>query len=209
MKLIDIKNKLSAPPCPDLKTNNNDDKELNRFLSAIGEDHFSGFHPASVLILLKRACSSAHWNIILTKRASHLKHHPGEISFPGGRYEETDESLVMTARRETHEEIGILPDNIEILGKLPQQKTISGYLVTPYVGYLKECCELHIDKNEVELTFEVPMDFALSPHNHQRVQREIAKQVFYFYQIQYNQHRIWGATAKMLVNLSRILATPN
>lgn len=209
-----IKNKLLNITSADSIVNENEEKKLNQFLNAMGRDSLTQFHPASVLIPIVRSvdlaanvdADTAHWNIILTKRATHLKHHPGEISFPGGRFEQGDRDLGATATRETHEEIGILPDNVEILGELPKQKTISGYLVTPFVGHIKERFELVIDENEVDSAFEVPLDFVLNPDNHQRVKQVFAEQVFYFYEIQYKQHKIWGATARMLVNLSRILS---
>jgi len=186
--------------------NANDELSLHQYFKAIGKDINIEFQPAGVLIPLVRQPVSSSWNIILTKRAQHLKHHPGEISFPGGRFENIDSDLMKTATRETHEEIGILPENIEILGKLPMQKTISGYLVTPFVGEVKENPILKIDKNEVDTAFEVPLKFALNPKNHKKVQRQVAGLTFSFYEIHYNEYRIWGATARMIVNLSRLLS---
>lgn len=186
--------------------NANDEISLNQYFKAVGKDENIEFRPAGVLIPLVRQISSPDWNVILTKRAEHLKHHPGEISFPGGRFENIDHNLMKTATRETHEEIGILPENIEILGKLPMQKTISGYLVTPFVGEIKKRPLLKIDKNEVETAFEVPLEFTLDPKNHQKVQRQVGEFTFSFYEIHYQQYRIWGATARMLVNLSRLLS---
>ena len=184
----------------------NDVISLNQYFKAIGKDTNIEFSPAGVLIPLVQQPTSSGWNVILTKRAEHLKHHAGEISFPGGRFENIDQNLMKTATRETHEEIGIAPENIEILGKLPMQKTISGYLVTPFVGKIKKREILKIDKNEVETAFEVPLEFALDPENHQKVQQQVGELAFSFYAIHYQNYRIWGATARMLINLSRLLS---
>jgi len=205
MKITYIEEKLLNVNAADTSINKDDEKNLNLFLDALGKDRFSQFHPAGVLILLVHSSDPDQWNIIFTKRAMHLKHHPGEISFPGGRFEQNDGELVNTATRETYEEIGISPNEITILGKLPRQKTISGYLVTPFVGYVKGDYELQIDDNEVDAVFVVPLNFLLEPDNHQKIKRLIAESTFDFYQIQYNEHKIWGATARMLVNLSRFL----
>ncbi|MDQ7051180.1 MAG: CoA pyrophosphatase [Enterobacterales bacterium] len=145
---------------------------------------------------------SSQWNIILTKRAVHLKHHAGEISFPGGRRELSDSNLIQTALRESHEEIGIQPEAVKIIGRLPKQKTISQYLVTPFVAKISSNSQLKLDKNEVESAFEIPLNFALNKANHQQVKQTFNRRDFYFYVIHYHQYRIWGATARMLVNLS-------
>jgi 8-oxo-dGTP pyrophosphatase MutT (NUDIX family) len=182
-----------------------DEVSLNLYLKLIGKDSESPYHPASTLILLVKAETNDSWNIILTKRAKHLKHHPGEISFPGGRFESLDKSLEKTAKRETFEEIGIPESQILLLGKLPQQKTISNYLVTPYVGVLNNRTPLQIDKNEVESAFEIPLSFAIDKRNHLLETHSVASHDFSFYVITYENKRIWGATARMLVNLSRLL----
>lgn len=182
-----------------------DEVSLNLYLELIGKNPSEPFYPASTLILLVKSEINNDWNIILTKRAQHLKHHPGEISFPGGRYEEEDEDLENTAKRETYEEIGIAQNSVQLLGKLPQQKTISNYIVTPYVGVLHKREKLTIDKNEVEMAFEVPLSFVTNVHNHKLETHKVSNQSFSFYVIHYQNHRIWGATARMLVNLTRLL----
>jgi len=188
-----------------LQTNQQEQQALQQYLRLKGVANQQAFSPAAVLIPLvarQNAQGTSQWHIILTKRSSHLKHHAGEISFPGGRQEDSDTDLVQTALRETHEEIGINPQSVEIIGRLPRQKTISQYLVTPFVAIVSSADKLLIDKNEVESAFEVPLPFAINPSNQQRVKQRINERDFYFYVIQYQQHRIWGATARMLVNLS-------
>ncbi len=161
---------------------------------------------AGVLIPLVKTPQDKHWHVILTRRAEHLKHHPGEISFPGGRFENQDKSLAQTAIRETYEEIGLQSGLIEIVGKLPTQATISQYHVTPYVGMVEAQYSLEIDSNEVEEAFCVPLDFLIDKNNQQLLSRTVNGQTFSYYQIEYNHYKIWGATAQMLVRLSERLA---
>jgi len=184
-----------------------DEKELNRYFLAQGESTNNQFHQASVLLPIIQNLATNEWELLLTKRAAHLKHHPGEISFPGGRFEEHDQNLQATAVRETYEEIGIHKHQIKLIGKLPKQKTISRYHVTPFVGIIDAAYQLRLDKNEVEEAFVVPLNFVLNSSNQQKVERKINNQSLSYYVIKYNGYNIWGATAKMLVNFGRLLNT--
>ncbi len=177
---------------------------LMEYLALKGINHKDNFSPAAVMIpLVERQTSAGNqWHILLTQRAAHLKHHPGEISFPGGRQEASDRNLIQTALRECHEEIGINPNGVEILGRLPRQKTISQYHVTPYVAVIPSDAVFKLDHNEVESLFEIPLHYALDKTNQQQISQQVNGRTFHFYVIQYQQHRIWGATARMLVNLS-------
>lgn len=180
---------------------------LSNYLKAMGTQPFENFRRASVLIPLVKNNTGQQWDVILTRRAKHLKHHPGEISFPGGRFENGDLDLQVTAKRETFEEIGIEAQKIEIIGRLPQQNTISQYKVTPYIGIVDPDYKITIDKNEVDEAFLVPLSFALDKQNHQRIDKRIKNQSYSYYVIQYNDYNIWGATARMLLNLSHRLST--
>lgn len=182
-----------------------EDKALLNYLIASGRDPNLEFRQASVLLPLVRNSSNDHWDIILTKRALHLKHHPGEISFPGGRFEPQDKDLETTAKRETEEEIGIASQHIQTIGRLPRQNTISQYQVSPFVGIIAPEYKLTIDENEVAEAFLVPLSFVINSSNHQKVNRNINNQSVSYYLIQYNDYHIWGATARMLVNLTRML----
>ena len=183
-----------------------EDKALLNYLKASGRDPNLEFRQASVLLPLVRNTSNDHWDIILTKRALHLKHHPGEISFPGGRFEPQDLDLETTAKRETEEEIGIASKYIQAIGRLPRQNTISQYQVSPFVGIIDPDYQLTIDENEVVEAFLVPLSYVLNSSNHQKVNRNINHQSVSYYLIQYNDYEIWGATARMIVNLSRMLS---
>lgn len=161
--------------------------------------------PAAVLVpLVERKFGQRYgYHVLLTRRAKHLKHHAGQISFPGGRQEEQDKSLLYTALRETHEEIGITPNKVKVIGELPQHETITQYIMTPYVGIIQDSYRLTIDRSEVDEAFEVPLSFICNPNN-QKLQSAIFQgQKRYYYSIHYQHYNIWGATARVLVEFSK------
>lgn len=158
---------------------------------------------AAVLIPLVK-CNNG-FNIIFTERALHLRHHPGQVSFPGGKQEQSDRNLRETALRETNEEIGIEPDQISVFGTLPTLTTVSGFIVTPYLGFVKSKHSLKIDIQEVKSIFEVPLEFLLNKNNIY-LQHLIANKTRHFsYCIPYKNRLIWGATAQIIVNLQQHL----
>lgn len=144
--------------------------------------------------------------VVFTQRTSHLKHHSGQISFPGGRAEPGDPTPEATALREAAEEIGLAPERVEVLVRMPEYCTRTGFCVTPVVGFVAPPLELAPDSREVEEVFEVPVAFLLDPRNHERHTREYQGQTVGYYVIQYGERRIWGATAGMVINLYRMLA---
>lgn len=144
--------------------------------------------------------------ILFTQRTAHLKNHSGQISFPGGRAEAFDASAEATALRETREEIGLDARHIEVLGRLPDYHTRTGYKVTPVVGIVVPPFDLSPDANEVAEVFEVPLSFLLDQKNVQRHSREFEGRQRFFFAIPYGERYIWGATAGMLVNLQRHLS---
>lgn len=160
--------------------------------------------PSAVLVPIVEHNKNPH--ILLTKRAKHLRHHPGQISFPGGRQEASDKNLIETALRETEEEIGINPNAVEVLGKLKLQPTISGFMIQPIVGVVEANLNLTLNKNEVSATFEIPFDFALNPKNWQKSYHEFNGQKHPVYSIIYKKENIWGVTAQILVNFATLLA---
>ena len=161
-------------------------------------------HAASVLVPIVARPKAP--TVLFTQRTAHLKNHSGQISFPGGRAELTDQGPEETALRETREEIGLAADRIEVLGRLPDYHTRTGYRVTPVVGIVLPPFELHPDDNEVAEVFEVPLAFLLDPGNLQRHSREFEGEQRYFFAIPFEDRYIWGATAGMLVNLQRHLS---
>ena len=144
-------------------------------------------------------------SVLLTERAADLKHHPGQVSFPGGRMDPHDRDVRATALRETHEEVGIEPADVEIVGYLDPNPTVTGYAVTPVVGLVELRRELVIDPVEVKSAFEVPLPFLLDADNQENSEREFAGVTVPIAEFNYGQYRIWGATASMLIELRKIL----
>jgi 8-oxo-dGTP pyrophosphatase MutT (NUDIX family) len=163
--------------------------------------------PASVLIpiVAREPAAGAGLTVIFTRRAAHLKDHSGQVSFPGGRVAREDPSPEATALREAREEIGLDPGRVELLGRMPEYHTRTGYRITPVVGVVAPPFELIPDANEVDEIFEAPLAFLLDPANRERQSREWQGELRWFFSIQYGRHTIWGATAGMLVNLARHL----
>lgn len=143
--------------------------------------------------------------VLLTHRTNHLLHHPGQVSFPGGRIEPGDDSPEATALRETHEETGLEPRHVHLIGRLDPYITRTGFVVIPVVGVIRPPFTIMPDPHEVAEVFEVPLAFLLDPRNHQRCQSEFDGVVRYFYAMPYGRHYIWGATAGMLMNLYEFL----
>jgi 8-oxo-dGTP pyrophosphatase MutT (NUDIX family) len=167
--------------------------------------------PAAVLvpIVLRAACPT----LLLTRRTAHLTDHAGQIAFPGGRRDEGDQSPEQTALREAFEEVGLAAHHVEILGRLPEYRTITQYVVTPVVALVKPDFGLALDPFEVDEAFEVPLEFLMNPANHQR--REVpvhpehaSGRQFWAMPWQANdrEYFIWGATAAMIRNLYRLLS---
>jgi 8-oxo-dGTP pyrophosphatase MutT (NUDIX family) len=144
--------------------------------------------------------------VIFTQRTSHLKAHSGQVSFPGGRAEPSDPTPEFTALREAQEEIGLPMERVEVLARLPEYLTRTGFRVTPVVGLLTPPFELVPDPREVDEVFEVPLAHLLDPANHQRETRELQGRIVGYYVVRYESRTIWGATAGMLMNLYRHLA---
>lgn len=143
--------------------------------------------------------------ILLTERSPGLKHHAGQISFPGGRLEPGDPDAVFAALRETQEEVGLEPHRVETIGYLDKYLTITGYSVTPVIGLVQPGFDLQLDRTEVISAFEVPLSYLMNPENHLRQRYQIKGARVYVYSIPYESHNIWGATAAMLVRLYRTI----
>ncbi|GHA37718.1 CoA pyrophosphatase [Photobacterium aphoticum] len=146
-----------------------------------------------------------HYHVVFTRRAQHLKHHPGQVSFPGGKYESHDRDLIATALRETHEETGIVCSRENIIGQLPALPTVSGYLVTPFLSIISPDYTPTLDANEVDELFEVPLDYLLNPVNMRAQEVTIRGKKHHIYSVPFHQYSIWGATAQMIKVLSKQL----
>lgn len=162
--------------------------------------------PAAILVALVERKTGI--GVLLTRRAEHLEHHPGQISFPGGHIEPTDRDATAAALRETHEEIGIAPERVDVLGCLNDYVTRTGFHVTPVVGAVHPPLDIRPDSREVDEVFEVPLAFFLDPANHHKHERLYEGVARSFYAMPYGDYYIWGATAGMLMDLYRTLTPP-
>ena len=159
--------------------------------------------PAAVLVpLVDRA---AGLTVLLTERATDLKHHAGQVAFPGGRREAHDSGPVATALRETEEEIGLASRHVEVVGCLEDYIVVTGYRITPVVALVRPGFDLALDLREVAGTFEVPLSFVLDPCNLRWIERHYAGVPLKVAEFDYEGRRVWGATAAMLVALVRHL----
>lgn len=158
---------------------------------------------AAVLIGLYDQPSGAR--LILTKRASHLQHHPGQISFPGGKADPGDIDADATALRESQEEIGLSPQMVQILGRLPSHETVTGFQITPVLGHIRANFEPIPQIGEVDEVFSVPLRHVLNPLNYRVERREWRGEWRHFYVVPYGPYYIWGATARILLGLAERL----
>ncbi len=143
--------------------------------------------------------------LILTTRNDDLRDHGGQVAFPGGRIDEGEDAPA-AALREAWEELALDPAHVKIIGQADHYRTITGFGVTPVVGLVPPDLDLVPNPAEVADWFEVPLGFLLDPANHGRREMHYEGQLRHYYQIDWNGRRIWGATAAMLVNLSRRVA---
>lgn len=160
--------------------------------------------PAAVLIpIVERPAGLA---LLLTRRSLHLRHHAGQICFPGGRQDADDRDLIQTALRETREELDIAPEQVRVLGTLPGHHTVSRYHVTPVLGLVVPEVIIRPYPDEVAEAFELPLSPLLEPHNFrlQRIQRH--GRAFEVCGIELQGRLIWGATARILLQLARQIA---
>ncbi|WP_235976497.1 CoA pyrophosphatase [Sandaracinobacteroides hominis] len=168
-----------------------------------GTDAKLDFVPAAVLMPVVRRPEPG---LLLTTRTANMRNHAGQVAFPGGRVDDVDDGPVAAALREAQEEIGLRPDQVEIIGLADRYQTGTGYAVDPVVGLIDPGLEFVPNPFEVADLFEVPLAFALDPANQQIREAEWKGRMRRFYVIEWEGRMIWGATAGMLVNLTARLA---
>ena len=159
--------------------------------------------PAAVLIGLWDRPSGAR--LILTKRASHLQHHPGQIAFPGGKVDVGDADVEATALREAEEEIGLSPEKVQILGRLPAHETVTGFQISPILGHIRADFTPIPQLGEVDEVFTVPLEHVLNPLNYRIERRQWRGEWRHFYVVPFGPYYIWGATARILRGLAERL----
>jgi 8-oxo-dGTP pyrophosphatase MutT (NUDIX family) len=173
--------------------------------------------PAAAAVLVPLVMRGSGLQVLLTRRTEHLRAHAGQISFPGGRAEPEDADAAATALRETEEEIGLSREHVEIIGALPTYTTVTSFVVTPVIALVRPGFTLTLDAFEVAEAFEVPLQYLMTPAHHRRHEVEIEGQARRFLSMPWPAEAevmdpaatyfIWGATAAMLRNLYRFLAS--
>ena len=156
--------------------------------------------PAAVLLAIWLHPAGAR--IILTKRASHLKHHPGQIAFPGGKVDPGDASAESAALREASEEVGLAPDNVQIIGSLPVHETVTGFAIQPFLGLVRADFIPRPEAGEVDEVFTVPLSHVLDMQRFGVERRLWLGQWRSYYAVPYGPYYIWGATARILRGLA-------
>jgi len=174
----------------------------------IRERLLTGRRSAAVLIPILQPATNAPLRLLLTQRTAHLRDHAGQISFPGGGLN-PGEGAMAGALREAHEEIGLDPTKVDLFGQMPQYHTGTGFSVSPMIGFVKTPCDLVPDPGEVADIFDVPLDFILDPRNMRQETRFYRGAWRSFLAVPWSGRYIWGATAGMLAQLSRIVNAAN
>ena len=167
-------------------------------------DQKFNFLEASVLIPI--LTFKKDLEILLTKRSNSLKNHPGQIAFPGGKKDRIDSSPIETALRETQEEVGLNPKNVEIIASLPSHKTATGFVIKPYLGLINQPFSEILRQGEVDEIFTVPYEYILNEKNFSIQTRKWNGSQRSYYVVPYGPYYVWGATARILLNLSRALS---
>lgn len=165
--------------------------------------------PRPAAVLVPMVLHASELTVLLTERPAHMRSHAGQVAFPGGRRDPQDASLTVTALREAEEEVGLMRSRIEVIGRLPEYLTGTGFAVTPVVALVRPPFELRLQREEVAHAFEAPLSFLMDPRHHRRHLMRLDSGHRQFYSMTFRadadapEFFIWGATAAMLRNLYR------
>jgi 8-oxo-dGTP pyrophosphatase MutT (NUDIX family) len=183
------------------------DEQTNAFLQGYQKEQNQRALRANkqAAVLVPLVARGAQVSVLFTQRAAHLRAHAGQISFPGGQVDAGDASLWDTALRESEEEIGLRPENVTLLGMLPPYATVTGYAVSPVIGWVDPPEKYTIDRNEVDHVFEIPLTYILNPNHHKAYSRIFQGARRYFLAMPYQNYFIWGATAGMLFSFLDVM----
>ncbi len=176
---------------------------LLRHIQSSGTD--IAFNKSLAAVLIPIIPRPSGYTVLFTQRSWHLRHHAGQICFPGGRFDVADEFLYQTAIRETYEEVGITPEAITLIGRLPMSYTLTGFNIHPFIGLLNTEFELNPEKNEVEAVFELPLSGLLDRSNYHQltIQRKNKQQEIIGLTL--DKWFIWGATARILFEFMNMM----
>ncbi len=166
-------------------------------------DKAGNYTPASVVIPLYQYKNET--NIVFTKRSYKVRHHKGQISFPGGKFDKEDENLEITAFRETYEELGIKKEDLKLIGKMEEMVTITNFIVTPYVGIFEYPYDFKISEDEIDLIIHAPLKHFLDDSVLRIEEKVILGEKLKVYFFSYKEHTIWGVTGKILYDFLNIL----
>lgn len=212
--MCDIERFLNAPPIhlslddirdaldnePYAQPIHNPDKDL------LPNDYQKNYRSAAVLVPIWHEPKDDELYVLFTKRALHMRNHPGQIAFPGGKHDPDDASIQYTALRETLEEVGLEPDCFDLLGELGEFCTLSGFCIKPIVAEMTRKSELSLCEDEVKSVHWVPLSYLLTPENYQFKKKKLDPTSSGYFEIQYQDIRIWGVTAGILFGLYQTLA---
>jgi 8-oxo-dGTP pyrophosphatase MutT (NUDIX family) len=194
MRDLIVERLATLPPLEELLTA--DDLEKQNQASRLA------LKPAAVLLLV---VNHAEPTVVFTQRTPHLSAHAGQISLPGGSCDAEDCTPERTALREAEEELGIAPERVQVLGRLPEYLTSTGFAVTPVVGWAEPPLAYRPDPHEVADVFEVPLAFLLDARNHRYESAFFKGRMRHYWAMPYGERFIWGATAGMLVTFHRLM----
>ncbi|MCB5161339.1 NUDIX hydrolase [Marinomonas algarum] len=172
----------------------------------LSDDNDTQYQSAAVLIPIWREPKSQELFVLFTQRALHMRNHPGQMAFPGGKHDPEDASMEYTALRETLEEVGLSPDCFDLLGELGEYCTISGYCVKPIVAEMTTRRELCLCEDEVHSVHWIPLRYLLTPSNYCFTEKKVGAITRSFLEIEYHGIRIWGVTAGILYGFYQTLA---